>query len=236
MANIPRFIHLRVHTEHSLLEGAVPVKKLVDLCRTASMPAVAVTDTNNMFAALEFSETAKAAGVQPIIGCQVSVAYDPAGPGEKLRASAPVVLLAQNEAGYMALMKINSCLYLDKAGALPEVTLDELALHSEGLICLTGGADGPVGRHLQAGQKPKAEALLSRLAAIYPKRLYVELQRHPGPGNRLPEAEAVTEQGLVELAYAMGVPLVATNDVYFPKADMYEAHDALICKIGRAHV
>ena len=116
MANIPRFIHLRVHTEHSLLEGAVPVKKLVDLCRAQSMPAVAVTDTNNMFAALEFSETAKAAGVQPIIGCQVSVAYDPAGPGEKLRASAPMVLLAQNEAGYMALMKINSCLYLDKIG------------------------------------------------------------------------------------------------------------------------
>ena len=110
MANIPRFIHLRVHTEHSLLEGAVPVKKLVDLCKAQLMPAVAVTDTNNMFAALEFSETAKTAGVQPIIGCQIAVAFDPAGPGEKPRASAPVVLLAQNEAGYMGLMKLNSCL------------------------------------------------------------------------------------------------------------------------------
>ncbi len=236
MANIPRFIHLRVHSEHSLLEGAVPVKKLVDLCKTAYMPAVAVTDTNNMFAALEFSVTASGAGVQPIIGCQVSVAFDPAGPGEKPRASAPVVLLAQNEAGYMALMKLNSCLYLDKAGALPEVTLDELAAHSEGLICLTGGADGPVGRFLQAGQKTKAEALLARLAAMYPKRLYVELQRHPGPGDRLPEAEALCERGFVEMAYAMNLPLVATNDVYFPKAAMYEAHDALICIAEGAYV
>jgi DNA polymerase III subunit alpha len=236
MANIPRFIHLRVHTEHSLLEGAVPVKKLVELCRAASMPAVAVTDTNNMFAALEFSETAKAAGVQPIIGCQVSVAFDPAGPGEKPRASAAMVLLAQNEAGYMGLMKLNSCLYLDKAGALPEVTVDELAKYSNGIICLTGGADGPVGRLLQTGQKAKADALLARLAAIYPSRLYVELQRHPGPGNRLPEAEALCEQGLVEMAYAMRLPLVATNDVYFPKSDMYEAHDALICIAEGAYV
>ena len=236
MANIPRFIHLRVHTEHSLLEGAVPVKKLVDLCKTAAMPAVAITDTNNMFAALEFSVTAAGAGVQPIVGCQVSVAFDPASPGEKPRASAPVVLLAQNEAGYMALMKLNSCLYLDKAGALPEVTLAELAAHSGGIICLTGGADGPVGRLLQAGQKAKAEALLARLAAIYPTRLYVELQRHPGPGNRLPEPEALTEQGLVGMAYAMALPLVATNDVYFPKAAMYEAHDALICIAEGAYV
>ena len=236
MANIPRFIHLRVHTEHSLLEGAVPVKKLVDLCRAQSMPAVAVTDTNNMFAALEFSVTAASAGVQPIVGCQLSVAYDPAGPGEKPRASAPVVLLAQNEAGYRGLMKLNSCLYLDKAGALPEVTVDELAQHSAGIICLTGGADGPVGRCLQAGQRGKAEALLARLAAIYPSRLYVELQRHPGPGDRLPQTEALTEQGLVEMAYAMGLPLVATNDVYFPKAEMYEAHDALICIAQGAYV
>ena len=89
MANPPRFIHLRVHTEHSLLEGAVPVKKLVGLCAAAGMPAVAVTDTNNMFAALEFSVTAQGAGVQPIVGCQVSVAFDPAAAGRKAPAASP---------------------------------------------------------------------------------------------------------------------------------------------------
>ena len=95
----PRFIHLRVHTEHSLLEGAVPVKKLIKLVKAADIPAVAVTDTNNMFAALEFSVTALAEGVQPIMGGQIAVAYEVAGQGEKVKAAAPVVLLAQTEAG-----------------------------------------------------------------------------------------------------------------------------------------
>ncbi|WP_284162818.1 DNA polymerase III subunit alpha [Frigidibacter sp. SD6-1] len=232
----PRFIHLRTHTEYSLLEGAVPVKKLIGLCEKAGMPAVAVTDTNNLFAALEFSVTAKGAGLQPIVGCQISLGYDPAQPGERPRAPAPIVLLVQSEAGYMNLMKLNSCLYLDAGGELPQVTLDELAAHADGLICLTGGPDGPVGRFLQAGQGPKAEALMKRLAAIYPDRLYVELQRHPGEGGQRPEAERLTERGFIEMAYAMNLPLVATNDVYFPKPDMYEAHDALICIAEGAYV
>ncbi|MFD1911680.1 DNA polymerase III subunit alpha [Halodurantibacterium flavum] len=231
-----RFIHLRVHTEYSLLEGAVPVKKLIKLCEAQGMPAVAVTDTNNLFAALEFSVTASGAGVQPIIGCQVAVDYDPAQPGERPRPPAPVVLQAQSEQGYMNLMKLNSCLYLDAGGQLPAVTVDELAQYSEGLICLTGGPDGPVGRQLQAGQTAKAQALMERLAAIYRDRLYVELQRHPGEGGQTPDAERATEQGFVEMAYAMDLPLVATNDVYFPRPEMYEAHDALICIADGAYV
>ncbi|WP_415182920.1 DNA polymerase III subunit alpha [Phaeovulum sp.] len=232
----PRFIHLRVHTEYSLLEGAVPVKKLIAACQASRMPAVAVTDTNNMFAALEFSVLASGAGVQPIIGCQVDLSYDPAQPGERPRAPAPLVLLAQDEAGYGNLMKLNSCLYLDKAGQLPQVTETELATYCRGLICLTGGADGPVGRLIRAGQGPKAHALMERLAAIYQNRLYIELQRHPGEGGQTTEAERATEKGFVEMAYAMGLPLVATNDVYFPKAAMYEAHDALLCIADGAYV
>ena len=236
MSRPPRFIHLRVHTEYSLLEGAVPVKKLAGFCEKMSMPAIAVTDTNNMFAALEFSTIAKGAGVQPIVGCQISLDCDPAQPGERPRPPAPVVLLAQNEAGYMNLMKLNSCLYLRGDGSLPHVTPEELEHHSEGLICLSGGPDGPVGRLLQAGQGAKAEALLKRLNAAYPDRLYVELQRHPGEGGQYTEAERLTERGHVELAYALNLPLVATNDVYFPKPDMYEAHDALICIAEGAYV
>ncbi|MGR3701652.1 MAG: DNA polymerase III subunit alpha [Paracoccaceae bacterium] len=235
MSTSPRFIHLRVHTEYSLLEGAVRLKKLPGLCAAAGMPAVAVTDTNNMFAALEFSVGASGAGVQPIMGCQVSVAYLPAQPGERPRDPAGVVLLAQNETGYENLMRLNSCLYLDKAGQLPQVTLAELEEFSAGLICLSGGPDGPVGRLLRAGQRPAAEELMRRLAAIYPDRLYVELQRHP-EGGGLPEAERLSERGFVEMAYAMDLPLVATNDVYFPKSDMYEAHDALICIAEGAYV
>ena len=235
MSSAPRFIHLRLHTEYSLLEGAVPVKKLAGMCVKAGMPAVAVTETNNMFSALQFSEMAAGAGVQPIVGCQISVDYDPPQPGEKPRPAAPVVLLAQNRTGYEHLMKLNTCLYLRGDGSLPHVTLEELEAHSEGLICLTGGPDGPIGRFLRNAQRPKAEALMTRMKAIYGDRLYVELQRHPGEGG-LPEAEKLSERGHVELAYAMDLPLVATNDVYFPKTEMYEAHDALLCIADGAYV
>ncbi len=232
----PSFIHLRLHTEYSLLEGAVPVKKLAGLCESAGMPAVAVTDTNSMFCALEFSVTAAKSGIQPILGCQVDVAYDPAQPGEKPRDPAGLVLLAQNETGYENLMELSSCLYVDKGGELPQVTIDELRSHSDGIICLSGGPDGPIGRLLANGQRPKAEALMRDLAGIYPDRLYVELQRHPGENGQCTEAERASEQGHVEMAYGMDLPLVATNDVYFPKTDMYEAHDALICIAEGAYV
>ncbi|MEO1240127.1 MAG: PHP domain-containing protein, partial [Pseudomonadota bacterium] len=218
----PTFIHLRLHTEYSLLEGAVPVKKLSGLCTQAEMPAVAITDTNNMFAALEFSEYASKDGVQPIIGCQVDVRYTTPEPGKRPEDPAAIVLLAQSEQGYMNLMKLNSCAYLDQGGELPQVTIDELAEFNSDLICLTGGPDGPIGRLLQQGQRPKAEALMDRLLEIYKDRLYVELQRHPGEDGQ-PEAERLSERGFVEMAYAKDIPLVATNDVYFPKTELYEA-------------
>ncbi|WP_193141523.1 DNA polymerase III subunit alpha [Meridianimarinicoccus sp. MJW13] len=235
MTSSPRFIHLRLHSEYSLLEGAVRVKKLPGLVAGMGMPAVALTDTNNMFAALEFSELSARSGVQPIIGCQVDLAYDTPRPGEKPLPPAPVVLLAQSAAGYAHLMKLNSVLYLESDGQVPQVPLAKLLEHSEDVICLTGGPDGPVGRLLQAGHRPAAEALVRQLAEGFGNRLYIELQRHPGEDG-LPEAEARTERGHVEIAYAMDLPLVATNDVYFPKAEMYEAHDALICIADGAYV
>lgn len=235
MNNDPRFIHLRVHTEYSLLEGAVRMKKLPGMCRDAGMPAIAVTDTNNMFSALEFSVTASGDGIQPIVGCQVDLTFQETQPGEKPKPPAGVVLLAQSEAGYENLMRLNSCLYLTKPGLLPQVTLDELKEFSDGVICLSGGPDGPVGMLLQAGQRPAAQAFLDRLHDIFSDRLYVELQRHPGESG-LPENERLSERGMVEMAYAMELPLVATNDVYFPKAAMYEAHDALICIAEGAYV
>ena len=231
----PKFIHLRLHTEYSLLEGAMRVKKLPALVAAAGMPAVAVTDTNNMFCALEMSEAAAKAGVQPIIGCQLDVDYDPVRPGERPVPPAALVLLAQDRQGYENLMKLNSAVYLRGDGSVPHVTLEELAAHGDGLICLTGGPDGPLGRLFQTGNAAKAEALVARLCAIYPDRLYIELQRHPGEGG-LPDAERLTERPSIELAYARDLPLVATNDVYFPKPEMYQAHDALICIAQGAYV
>lgn len=191
------------------------------------MPAVALTDSNAMFAALEFSVKAMDKGVQPIIGCQITLEAGETG---------PVVLLAQNRAGWLNLMALSSCLYLRADGSLPHVTLEELVQRAEGLICLTGGALGPLGQMIAKGRADQAADLAAQLQAAFPTRLYIELQRHPGENGKLTEAEAATEPGLIALAYARELPLVATNDVYFPKPDMYEAHDALICISEKAYV
>ena len=235
MTNTAEFIHLRVHSEYSLLEGAVRLKEIPKLCADMNMPAIAVTDSNAMFSALEFSITASKAGIQPIIGCQIDLAYLPVQPGEKQKLPASLVLLAQSEVGYQNLMKLNSCLYLDKNKHLPHITLDELNNHSNGLICLTGGPDGPVGCLLRQAQRPAAEILIDRLSAIFPNRLYIELQRHPDKTGK-PKSEQLTERGHVEMAYAKKLPLVATNDVYFPTPDMFEAHDAMLCIARKTHV
>lgn len=229
MSKAPRFIHLRTHTEHSLLEGAIPLKQLVQSARETKKPAVAVTDTNNMFCALEFSLAAKAAGVQPILGCQISVAYDEGN-------TAPIVLLAQTEQGYANLMKLSSCLYIGRSNTLPQLSMGDLATYHSDLICLSGGAQGPLGSLICANQLAKAHELAQTFSKIYPNRFYIELQRHPGQDGNLPEPEARSEAAIIELAYKIELPLVATNDAYFLKPDMYEAHDALICIAEGAYV
>ncbi len=232
------FIHLRVHTAYSLSEGALPIGKLAEICGRHRMPAVAITDTNNLFGALEFSTAMAGAGVQPIIGCQLTVATRDAvaarnGPrnGRRPPEPEPLVVLAQDEAGYGNLLALSSKAYLETAaGETPRVALDDLAARNTGLICLTGGPDGPIGRLMQDGQNSAAEALLQRLSAIFPGRLYVELQRH----NLA--AEQRQEPALLALAYAHDLPLVATNECFFADAEMYEAHDALICVASGCYV
>ncbi len=237
MTSIPRFIHLRLHTAYSLLEGAIHIKALPGMCTKAGMPAVAVTDTNNLFGALEFSETAAKAGIQPIIGCQLDVAYGTAArPGDRMPKPLPLVLLAQSEAGYRNLMKLSSHAFLEAGAELPHVTLPDIASHSDGLICLSGGALGPVGQLIRDGQMDAARALVGQLATMFPERLYIELHRHGSEGAKHTAEEAATERAFVEMAYAMNLPLVATNDVYFPNREMYAAHDALICIADGAYV
>jgi len=128
MTQTPRFIHLRLHSAYSLLEGAIQIKALAKMAADAGMPAVAVTDSGNLFAALEFSEYMSGAGVQPIIGCQFDLAYgETPRPGEKGPEPRAIVLLAQNEAGYLNLLKLNSSNFLECGDALPHVTMDQPA-------------------------------------------------------------------------------------------------------------
>ena len=226
---MPRFIHLRTRTAYSLLEGALRVKGLGGLAEAAGMPAIAVTDTSNLFGALEISETLAGKGIQPIIGMTIALETGLAAEtgfqaGVPRRRKRPqIALIAKDAAGYDNLMRLSSRAFFRDEVAAPYITFEDLEPDARGLICLTGGPDGPINQFLIEGQEAFAAQALARLCALFPDRLYVELQRHG-----LKE-EAVAEPALVALAYANNLPLVATNDVYFPARADFEAHDALLC-------
>jgi DNA polymerase-3 subunit alpha len=219
------FIHLRVHTAYSLSAGAIKIKELVGLCKKNSMPAVAITDSGNLFGALEFATACAGEGIQPIIGCEIALVAHEANERQLgQRDLERIIVLVQSEAGYRNLLALVTRSFLDSdAGAEPAVPLFDLAANSEGLLCLMGGAKGPLGRLIADGQDDAAGVLLDALKDAFPGRLYIELSRHGMP------EEARTENGFVELAYKHDLPLVATNDAYFPDRDYYEAHDALLC-------
>jgi DNA polymerase-3 subunit alpha len=222
------FVHLHVHSAFSLREGALTIETLAKLAKADAMPALAITDTNNLFGALEFSEKLAKSGVQPIVGAQVTVDFGDAPPSSSrladLRvARAPIVLLAQSEPGYRNLMRLVSSLWLDpKEGDEAHIPFDAL-IGADGLIALTGGPGGAIDRPLGHHTADLAEARLERLAKLFSDRLYVELQRH---GR---ESEMATEPALIDLADRLGLPLVATNEPYFAARPDYEAHDALLC-------
>jgi DNA polymerase-3 subunit alpha len=222
------FVHLHVHSSYSLLEGALPMARLAELAKADRQPVLALTDTDNMFGALEFSDKMAAAGIQPIIGCALTIDFadHEANPrqGGQVHERPRLVLLAAREEGYRNLTKLCSRAFLEHPGnEPPHVKLAWLDGATAGLIALTGGSGGPLDRAISGGQHHLAAARFDRLLALFGDRLYVELQRH---GT---ESERASEPALIELAYASGVPLVATNEPLFARADDYEAHDALIC-------
>ncbi|HXW23655.1 MAG TPA: DNA polymerase III subunit alpha, partial [Xanthobacteraceae bacterium] len=221
----PGFVHLHVHSSYSLLEGALPIGKLADLAKADRQPALALTDTDNMFGALEFSDKLAGAGIQPIIGCALAVDFadqDAAPRSGQVLPHPRVVLLAAREEGYRNLMHLTSRAFLEvPPGSPPHVPIAALA-DAAGLIALTGGPAGPLDLAIAAGQGELAAARCARLLALFGDRLYVELQRHGA-------AERRAEPALIALAYANGIPLVAANEPYFARREDYEAHDALIC-------
>ncbi len=227
------FVHLRVRSAYSLLEGAVRYEPLAKACRNEGMPAVAVTDNGNLFGVMEFCAAAKKAGVQPIVGTILALAPDEKARRQPGRPAEPeqVVLLVKDAVGYGSLLKLLSRVYLEGDPSGPvQVTAELLESHADGLILLAGGAAGPVGAAVLRGDMAGAEALLRRLRAAFGDRIYVELQRH-GLEN-----EQASEAGLVELAYRLDIPLVATNDVHFLDERSYDAHDTLICIAEGAQV
>ncbi|HEX3496065.1 MAG TPA: DNA polymerase III subunit alpha [Methylocella sp.] len=222
------FVHLHVHSSYSLREGAVQVAKLARLALADAMPALAITDSNNLFGALEFSEKLANKGVQPIPGLQITIDFqDGAAMAPRGKASAchaSIVLLAKDAAGYSNLMHIASRTWLDpEPGDPPHVRLLQLEGRTEGLIALTGGPSGPLDRAFAHDRPELAFARAAALEKFFPGRLYVEIQRYGLASER------AIEPRLLDLAYRASLPLVAANEVFFAAASDCEAHDALIC-------
>ena len=226
---MPGFVHLHVHSSYSLLEGALTIARLAELARSDRQPALALTDTDNLFGALEFSDKLASAGVQPIIGCALALDFAdqeaaPRNGGGPFLRRPRIVLLAAREGGYRSLLRLNSRAFLESAsGEQPHLKLNWLEGETEELIALSGGPGGPLDAALAAGQGGLANDRCAVLARLFRDRFYVELQRH---GTA---AERAVEPALVELAYAHGIPLVATNEPFFAQREDCEAHDALLC-------
>lgn len=229
--NSPGFVHLRVHSAYSLSEGALPVKLLAKLAKKDAQPALAITDRNNLFGALEFSETMSGEGIQPIAGCTLAIgAVEVSTPASKRNGASvegivgAIALLAKDQQGYANLLQLTSTAFIDHSDeGQPHVTIGELASHNAGLIALTGGPEGPIDRLLREGNIATARAQAEALKGIFGNRLYVEIQRHGTADEKRIEPE------LLQIAYDLELPLVATNQCYFPSRDDFEAHDALIC-------
>ena len=219
----PPFVPLRILSAYTMLEGAIDPKAVVARARTLGFPAAAITDRNGLYGAMAFSEAAKKAGVQPIVGALLGVAR-PSAPEGKAAIIDWLALYAQDEAGYDNLCALVSAAHLDRpVHEEAHVTLEALAARTGGLIALTGAGDGALARLLAEGQAEASDRYLARLEALFPGKLYIELARR---GDRIEEG---AEAALIDLAYARDLPLVATNPACFAEADFHAAHDAMLC-------
>ncbi|HJV62141.1 MAG TPA: DNA polymerase III subunit alpha [Albitalea sp.] len=213
------FVHLRTHTEYSVVDGTLRIDEAVDAAAADGQAALAITDLSNLFGAIKFYSAARKAGVKPIIGADVWL--EPEG-GEK--APSRLLLLVQDRQGYLNLCELLSRAWLSNVQrAQAWVKWDWLATLNGGLIALSGAEHGCVGQALLAQDRPRARDAATRLAALFPQRFYIELQRAGQPGNE-PHLRAA-----VPLAAELKLPVVATHPVQFLAADDFEAHEARVC-------
>jgi len=213
-----------------MLEGAIEPKAIAKQARKLDFPAVALTDRNGLYAAMPFSEACSGEGVQPIIGAMLGVKR-PADIGGAAGTIDWLVLLAKDEDGYSNLCRLVSSAHLDRPGhENPHVEMSALEGSTDGLIALTAGGEGAIARLFAAGQADAAKAYATRLQALFPERLYVELSRRGDP------TEEAAESALIDLAYAASLPLVATNPACYAEPEFHAAHDALLCIANSTYV
>ncbi|MCE3231983.1 MAG: dnaE [Rickettsiaceae bacterium] len=224
MSKEPEFIHLRVHSSYSLLEGAIAPKEIVELCKKYKTPAVAITDTGNLFGSLEFSQACISGGVQPIIGCTLDVNMRSKKASYEESTYNKILLLSKDEQGYKNLLKLVYKSFFEiPENTAPHVGIKDIEELNAGIIALTGGTQGPINQLILDKKPEEAEIALLHLHKIFGDCLYIELMRHG-----LKE-EDVAEDVLIDLAYKHNIPLAATNDVFFSDESMHQAHDALLC-------
>jgi DNA polymerase-3 subunit alpha len=225
------FVHLHCHSHFSLLDGASPIKGLVERARSLGMNALALTDHGNLFGALEFYQRAKAQGINPIIGYEAYVApgsrfqREPDASGE---ASFHLTLLAQNRQGFQNLIKLASSAYLEGFYRKPRIDKDLLAAHSEGLVCLSGCVSGEFSRSILRGGNPElnleeACQIAAWFHGVFGDRYFIEIQ------NNGLEIQRMALEGAIDVARRMGLPLVATSDAHYVNREDAEAQDVLLC-------
>jgi len=224
------FVPLRVFSSYTMLEGAIEPKAIAKRARELGFPAVAVADRNGLYAAMSFSDACKKAGVQPVVGTLLAVKRP------ELAEGAPpaidwLALYAQDETGYLNLCHLVSAAHLDRPiEEEAHVPLDALQGHTDGLLCLTAGAEGALARLYAEGQDSAAEAYARQLEALFPDRLYIEIVR------RLNEVEGRAEGKLLDFAYARDLPIVGTNPSCFAEETFHEAHDAMLCIANSSYI
>jgi DNA polymerase-3 subunit alpha len=213
------FVHLHLHTEYSMVDGTVRIKPLIEKVRALGMPAVAVTDHHNLFALVKFYRAAEAAGIKPIVGADLML-RSPEDPDHVSR----IVLLCQNRSGYLNLCELLTRAYLEgQHHGVPYARRDWVADCAEGLIALSAGREGDIGQAILAGHPNRAKQLAERWARLFPDRFYLEVQR---TGR---EQEQGHEEVALNIAAALELPVVATNDVRFLEPGDFRAHEARVC-------
>lgn len=213
----PKFVHLHLHTEFSLSDGLIFIPELVSKAAKYRMPALAMTDLNNLYAAVKFYQECFKAGVKPIIGCDLTVAEDQKAPSR-------LTILCQNNAGYKNLVRLISKAYLQgQDTGKPIVQKTWLNESTEGLIALSSGQEGDIGQALLANDEETAKQRLQAWQALFPNRFYLEVSRTGKP------QEEFYIQRVAMLGEQFEIPLVATNDVRFLEQSDFEAHEARVC-------
>ncbi len=233
MAYAP-FVPLRVFSSYTMLDGAIDPKAIAKLAKERAFPAIAICDRNGLYGSVAFAAACRESGIQPVVGTFLAVARDE-GQGGAAPGQDPVIdwiaLYAKDEAGWLNLCHLVSKAHLDRPLEFePHVEMADLEGHAEGLICLTGASEGALARLLADGRRDAAESYCDRLQALFADRLYVEIAR---TGNAI---EAASEDALLELAFACGIPLVASNPANYAEPHFYAAHDAMLCIAHSTHI